>query len=497
MSSVRGPIRWPWIASIAAACVFLTLASGLPPETFFVGDPGVKLIAARHALSDRPLEIPLPTIGAERVPYVEPFFAVHGDHSHAVTSAVFPLLSSPFIALFGVRGAYMLPALGFFLYLAACAQLARALGSRSASVAVATAALGTPLLFYGLEFWEHAPAVGLATLATVWLIDDATENLTRAFTAGLLYGLAILLRPEALLLGVAVVVASRLLAAPPKGRVLIAALVGVLFSILPLSAYAMIHFGTAVPPHIGSHTALLTEHWFTTRVTLVARWFVPGALATADLWGLALLALVALGWYGVKSRGNGSAFLASVALIDIVLVVLTAPNDGGGQWGPRYLLFAFAPAAVLAAGAFEAAARRHPVGIVVVVLALGVGGWAQRDGYRDLRGTKLTYGRVLDFVRLQIPKRGYAVTDLWWLDQVVAAALDERQMLFAPTPAEAHDVSRRLASAGIDEMTVIRSRNESADTDDWLVDACFEETARRTIPERSLVSIQYRRACSP
>ena len=178
---------------------------------------------------------------------------------------------------------------------------------------------------------------------------------------------------------------------------------GVLLSILPLSVYSMIHFGTVVPPHIGSHSALLTEHWFATRSALLARWFVPDSLATAELWGLALLALLALGWFGVKSRRDGRAFLAGVALIDIALVVLTAPNDGGGQWGPRYLLFAFAPAAVLAAGVFEAAARRQTVGILAVVLALGAGVWAQREGYRELRGTKLTYGRILDFVRLEVP----------------------------------------------------------------------------------------------
>src|SRR5262245_32607345 len=90
-----------------ASLIMLVLARSLPAETFFVGDPGVKLIAARHAIAapSAPLAIPLPNIGGERVPYVEPFFFVHGDHSHAVTSEIFPIASAPFVALFGIRGA--------------------------------------------------------------------------------------------------------------------------------------------------------------------------------------------------------------------------------------------------------------------------------------------------------------------------------------------------------------------------------------------------------
>src|SRR5262245_28644440 len=104
---------------LALALTIVVLARGLPSETFFVGDPGVKLVAARAAITHpaRPLEVPLPEIGGQPIALVEPFFAVHGEHAHAVTSEAFPLLSAPLIALFGIRGAYVLPALGFLLAL--------------------------------------------------------------------------------------------------------------------------------------------------------------------------------------------------------------------------------------------------------------------------------------------------------------------------------------------------------------------------------------------
>src|SRR5262245_24068239 len=150
---------------MALALTFVVLARGLPAETFFVGDPGVKLIAARAAIAHpaRPFEVSLPAIGGQRVPLVDPFFVVHGDHAHAITSEAFPALSAPFIASFGIRGAYVLPAVGFLLAIWASVRLARAIGClASPAMVMLASALGTPLLFYGLEFWEHAPAVAVA-----------------------------------------------------------------------------------------------------------------------------------------------------------------------------------------------------------------------------------------------------------------------------------------------------------------------------------------------
>ena len=99
----------------AFAVVLALLASGLRPDAFYVGDPGVKLVSARNALQHptSPLEIPLPRIGPDDAPYIENFFAAHDDHSHAITSEFFPLLSAPLLALLGLRGLYVLPALGF------------------------------------------------------------------------------------------------------------------------------------------------------------------------------------------------------------------------------------------------------------------------------------------------------------------------------------------------------------------------------------------------
>src|SRR6476659_2849415 len=155
------------------SAVLFLLQSGLRADAFFVVDPGIKLIAAKNAIArpDHPLDIPLPIIGRESLPYVEPFFEVHDDHAHAVTTDLFPLVSAPFIRWFGLRGAYLLPAVGFLGILVGCGWLAVALDHRRNPVfVVLIAALATPFLFYGLEFWEHAPAVALAANGTAMLV---------------------------------------------------------------------------------------------------------------------------------------------------------------------------------------------------------------------------------------------------------------------------------------------------------------------------------------
>ena len=69
-------------ALLVIAATVLALARGLPTHTFYAGDPGVKLIATRHVVAHptQPLEIPLPQIAGEPTPFVDPFFIVHGEH---------------------------------------------------------------------------------------------------------------------------------------------------------------------------------------------------------------------------------------------------------------------------------------------------------------------------------------------------------------------------------------------------------------------------------
>lgn len=474
----------------------VVLQLGLPAATFVAGDSGVKLVAAANALRrpSAPLEIPLPDVGGKPVAFVEPFYRVHGDHRHAVTPEVFPIATAPFLAAFGVRGVYVLPAIGFLLALGAWGWVARLLDpSRAAPLVILTMAFGTPWLFYGLEFWEHAPAVALAGVGTSILVRGprrGADPAWRALAAGLVLGLATLLRPELSCFVVALLAAGTLTRSwhwSVSSWVCFAAAL----TWAPTELYALVHFGSLTTPHLAGASGAFEGGWIAGRLSLLETWLV--APSTSNFWRVAPIVLVAPFAF-VTSRGRDRQLLALTAAATIGLVVLIAPNDGGAQWGPRYLLVAYAPLAVLASDVLRAIARRGRLGVAIVAITLLAGAWIQRDGYRDLRVAKEIYGRVLAFVRDTTPPGGIVTTDLWWLDQVAAAAAD-RTFLYAADAGATARLVVTLQDAGVPGFTAILSRDEPHS---WLTAAplpCYAEASRATLPDRALVAIGFRATC--
>ncbi len=496
---------------VAFSLVLGLLASNLRPDAFFVGDPGVKLIATRAALHNptAPFDIPLPRIGRAAVPHVDPFFAVHDNtHAHAVTSEVFPLVSAPLLALFGLRGLYILPALGFLAALAACAWLGAVLDERRSMAFVAgAAALGTPFLFYGLEFWEHTPALALGVGGTAWMLAAARARPGRhsdalsAGLAGVLMGGAVVLRPEAAGFMAAAMIASRTLVHRPTWRSVGITLAGAAVALLPLEAYTLWHFGSVVPGHVGANAGLIGDSWWAERLRITVEWLSPslwtrsGPVHPSGFWSVAPASVVAVAGLLRASDRRERLFLWLVAGLTTLFALAAAPNDGGGQWGPRYLLFAYVPLVLLAVDTLTALPRRRLVAAAAIVLVLFAGIWTQRAAYRSLRGTKGTYGRLVDFVAANTEPGGNVVSDLWWLDQLAASALDGRNVLYATDSRTISDIVRRLSDSTTPIAIVFRSREESTDVSSWSDDTCYFEEARHELPLRGLVAIHLRHRC--
>src|SRR5258706_8043339 len=191
--------------SVAIGVIALTLlAATMPSEGFYSGDSGVKLIASRNAIEHptRPFEVDLPAIEGRPVPYVDRFFDVHGDHAHVLQSPVFPVLSAFPIAAAGLRGAYILPVVSFIGMLPLLNVIRRhSAPSAAVGLLVVLAVFASPVFFYGLEFWEHAPAMACVAAGTALVMASTGRNARVAYVmagAGALSGVAILLRPEAL-----------------------------------------------------------------------------------------------------------------------------------------------------------------------------------------------------------------------------------------------------------------------------------------------------------
>jgi hypothetical protein len=316
-----------------------------------------------------------------------------------------------------------------------------------------------------------------------------------------LFGVAILLRPEAACFFVAVLVAAYWLdSAQSKWRIVGLVIFGAGVALVPLEAYTLVHLGSAMPSHLGANFGLLQAGWVSQRLQLATEWLLPAAWSggptqTASFWNVAPATVLAVGSLAVHGKRSDVRFLWTAAGLTIALVLLTAPNDGGSQWGPRYLLLAYVPLTVLAGDAIDALPRRNIGAWAALALVLLGCLWIQRSAYRQLRGTKLTYGQVVDFVTTQVEPGGYVVTDLWWLDQVAAAATSERQLVYAPDATAGEGAMQRLSRAMVDTVTVIRSRSESPDTTAWISGSCFVETKRQTVSVRDLVAITVQHRC--
>jgi hypothetical protein len=235
------------------------------------------------------------------------------------------------------------------------------------------------------------------------------------------------------------------------------------------------------------------EGWLAGRAVIASTWFLQAS--DVNFFGAApaiTCALVPFAWGPAR---EGRAFLWCVTLVGTGLVLLTAPNDGGGQWAPRYLLFAYVPLAVLVADAVDTKHTRRRVAVALVVAVFAVGLWTQRTSYRRLQGAKSTYGRLVDAVAATAGPDGYVVTDVWWLDQVAAAAKGSPRFLYAADDESGIKAMRRLSAAAVTAATVIRSRSESPRLNAWIEGACFVEEGRQDLDVRSLVAIRLRRSC--
>ncbi|MBV8160887.1 MAG: hypothetical protein JO265_08190, partial [Acidimicrobiia bacterium] len=128
----------------------------------------------------------------------------HGSQWVQVTSLPFIYAGLPLYRVGGTAGILLLPVAGSLLAAYAARRLARLLGAATGWWAFWLVGVGTPMLFYAGDFWEHSMAVGLMLLAFALALEG---GVVRALAAGVLAGAAGVLRTEVLLYAAAAGVA--------------------------------------------------------------------------------------------------------------------------------------------------------------------------------------------------------------------------------------------------------------------------------------------------
>ena len=296
------------IATVAGLQIYL-VSVVLNPRTFFLGDPGVKYLQAYSLIANRWSSFEIPNPGPRVDPQAE--FSVlstnqftrragearfYGDYSVLFTVPV-----SLFLALFGARGAYMIPILSTLGTMILTYRLALRVAPRAAWLAPALVGACSPMLFYSVELAEHSMATLLVTAAVLLFATAVPVSaLWRFALAGMALGVAIGMREELYTLLPAALVA--LAWVEPRRRVAagVAAFTGLLSALaphlafkwwlvgLPMRSDAMKALGLAAGP-VEAQDVWAQGVWehlagFTYLLPLSAAWLLPLAAALAARW---------------------------------------------------------------------------------------------------------------------------------------------------------------------------------------------------------------------
>lgn len=192
-----------WIHAGLLTTVLLPLAwLSLSSLTFFTNDTGLRLLQVLELVDNRWQTFAVSYPGRFLDPELQhvPFYyayVVLGEDIFLKISALFPLLASLLYAVTGRLGLIILPVLGTVMSALAVTLLARLARLTFPVHALWISPIGTPLLFYSLELWDHSFVTAFAIWAVYFLARGLVDSDGRSIlVSGGLAAVAWSQRPE-------------------------------------------------------------------------------------------------------------------------------------------------------------------------------------------------------------------------------------------------------------------------------------------------------------
>jgi hypothetical protein len=347
------------ILVLLVALVWLAfLTSTIHPGVFYSADGGVKYMTVKQ-LADghgfKHVYLPQPSWVRSiwqdgyfplRAPFVYPS---SGGYMY-VFPPVFQIMNASLYSVMGYPGLYVLPILSIVLLWVFMVLLLRGLGVTPVGIGLALFILAfcSPLTVYGAMYWEHGPAT-LLLFAGLVMIARPPKRIGSAIALGLSSGLAIWLRPEAILLNFLYGLAVLVLCWRERRPVYLGFAACLVLSVVGFMVFNRVEYGSV----IGLHGHQLTD-------PNDADDHLGFGKALYNLWmtnyksirnfGFTLLLFpIVYRLLGMRKRrrnreGNVGhsdlrpALLSTIVLVFSVVTPLFLPNDGGRQWGERYFL---------------------------------------------------------------------------------------------------------------------------------------------------------------
>ncbi len=345
--------RWYTLAVAAATMCVLGVLAPIVLERHSLNsiDTAIKLIQAtelnRSSFRSMALSYPAHDLDPDEqfLPFASPFVFMSAGRWQSVFSSFFAVIIAPLLR----HGIDWIVGLSMLSIAAAMAATSRLPGS--GAVAALLALLATPIWLYGLNPTEMPLA--LAAAMSAFAVGAAVEGRRGDWTAGVLLGIAVLLRDEMLLLGPGLLYARTLAGSHP--RQWWRALAGVAVPLVVMAAidqwwfqrpmfahlrHAVPGFDAMLPRARAILPALETMSWSTRLETIVAYWFFGfSGLAAAGLAALLVLA-----------HAVGRRTLWPVAALVVIVTTMHLGDLAELVAAPRLMagLFRLAPFLVLA-----------------------------------------------------------------------------------------------------------------------------------------------------
>jgi hypothetical protein len=423
-----------FLAAIYLGFVACSIHEGI----FYAGDQGIKSLVVKQIAEGygfKYLHLPQPAWvqdiwRAGFTPLRAPSFYDSPNGYIIVFPPAFQVMSAWLYAKWGTVGLYIIPMLSTVVLLLWFVFLLKRCGVKPIMVALALFLLVfcSPLALYGVMFWEHLPAV-LLLFAGLAFIVRPPQRVWGAVVLGVISGLAVFLRPEALVMDFLYGMAAiALWVRERRDRRLIAFLAGVALPVLAFFVFNFAEYGSVLGIH---GRQVFTDQNPDTRMTLhhgLENLWANNHISTSHfVFVLLLIPLI------IRIMTKGIADPRPVLLAGIVVVFSLAtpwvlPNDGIVQWGARYLL-AIIPVTLVALflaerqwSLFEG--NHIPLWLLcLIVLGIGYGFYdnTHGGGYKEVRWRYSQ--RLTDTYRLigsqpgnvVIVSRHWMINDFAWL----------------------------------------------------------------------------------
>jgi hypothetical protein len=458
---------------VALGGLYLCYLVTIPRDAvFFSGDGGLKYLLSQQFLNGdvSPVLQLTATSTGERL-WESGLYPFHGPFVYSIEGRrvvsfplYFPLASTPFVAIMGWRGLYVLPALSVLLLWAWLTHCWRSsgVGAPGISAGLMSAIFAAPLTLYGAIFWEHAPAAFLTSISLVLVIPRARECLRPVtyLVTGLVSGTAVFLRPESIVAVPIFVAATLLCYRNEKWREALIFSTGFAASVGSFLLANHLIYGSPLGLH--AHQVIEGAPLFVPLIEVIlaraGRFFVE----FVRYWPHALFLMAFLPQFMLKAsprrRGALACFVA--VLVSVPAVAAIVPNDGGRQWGPRYLMILM-PWALYALGtSFDSTLRIASRGlraaslaafILLFILGFSVNTWeGRRELARDYRGRILPVKRIVE----ERPEQ-FVLVSHWWIAQELASLSQNKTFLWARSYSDYMQARSSLLQDGHDTVLLI------------------------------------------